>query len=239
MNLQDFADRSADNHLGSGDHLDHFVQYLKRPYDPRFCDARPSSNATQREFAVLYDFQSACVKQVLRSPVELNDLPAQNAQDLPQSQLLILRGHPSPEWVNAVANAFGVDAEFFYHHLELFSRKQGDPSWTRPPLASSSAREPRLRLTTLGTVNKPNQNAREEKHINRLRCHVRGVYKDYLEVTQQETRDVGVGTSLLRGVHVHSARYFSFDQDVSIWTKQSANGWCGKSEYILRLSKKD
>lgn len=230
VNVQEFASRSANEHLGSGDHLDCFAQYLKQPHDPRFCDAATKSETTQRDFAILYDFQSDCVKQVIRTAGELYDLKSRNAQNLePQSQLLVLRGHPSPEWINAVASTFEADAEFFYHHVELFSRKQGDPSWTWPPLASTLAREPRLRLTTLGTVNRPGQNAREEKHVNRLRSRVRDLYKEYLEDTQREAR-VGVGTSLLRGVHVHSAKHFSFEQDVSIWTKQSANGWCGKCE---------
>ncbi|KAF2160590.1 hypothetical protein M409DRAFT_28976 [Zasmidium cellare ATCC 36951] len=224
-NIQEFASRSADKHLSSGDHLDCFVQYLNQPYDPRFQDSQ-SASTEQRAFGVLYDFRSASIQQVLQNAGDLDDLKAQREQDVPESRLLILRGHPSPEWLNAISDAFEVDIEFFHHHLELFSRSRADPAWTWPPLSSTLAREPRLRITTHGTVNKPEHHAREEKHVNGLRSHVREIFKAYLEDTQREVK-VHVGTSLLRDIHVHGAETFSFEQDVSIWTKQLGNGWRG------------
>ncbi|EME42542.1 hypothetical protein DOTSEDRAFT_36394 [Dothistroma septosporum NZE10] len=216
------SEQSPSNHLHSGDHLEWLAEYLNRPFDRRLGSRLDRAVTHETDFVVAYQFlPDACTKETLWTPSDINKLPGENE---PHNQLLFMRGHPSPEWVNAIASKFSVSAEFFFHHLELFSRRKDDQVWTWPALKSQSTREPRLRLTTIGTMKKPGDAAHKDGHVHKIRKKVRSLFEDHLKDMRNE-ENVRIGTSLLRDVSIHDAKHFSLGQDVSMWTRQTSHGW--------------
>ncbi|KXT00873.1 hypothetical protein AC578_979 [Pseudocercospora eumusae] len=225
--LARFAKRYSHDHLCSGGHLDPLATYLSEPYT-RSIASKAGDQDTQ--FAVLFDFASDDdIETFLPSPYELAWIKERNAIDVEstaqsQSQLLILQGHPSPEWINAIADTFSVDPEFFYHHLGRFFRKKTATSHTWPPLASQGLKEPCLRVITRGILNKEAVEGRQERYMCKLRQDVHELFGTYQDFVRADN-GIDIGESLLRGISVHDASHFSYEQDMSIWTTQTRSGW--------------
>jgi hypothetical protein len=228
--LRLYASRLPQDQLHSGDHLEALWRYASRP------DRRGSIHATQQcrpvgdydpHFAVLYDFNEAQPEIPLKDPLELEEIEHRNEGAQRQSQLLFIRGHPSPEWIRAVGRTFGVDAQALYHHLWRF-QQQRDTARTWPPLASSAVQESRFCLSTLGCLNEPGRHERRDQHVQKLRNSAKAQMLDYLQKVRQSRQHVELGDSLLRQLSVHDGKNFSYEQYVTIWTRQSQKGWFGE-----------
>lgn len=224
--MKQYASRSAADYLQPGSHLKRFSDFLQRD------DAGDSSNCDV-DFAVLYDFQKAQPRFELQCPSDLESVTEDNSTSSGQSQLLLLRGYPSPEWLSAIGARFDVDPEFFEHHLRLDSSRGVQAANTWPLLSSAAVKEPRLRFTTLGYLQNLDEKVREASHVRKLRARATEVFGSYLRAVSN--RRVKRGDSLLRGIRVHDAFNFSFEQDVSMWTRQTDKGWIGKLAFDLLL----
>ncbi|KAK4614154.1 hypothetical protein CLAFUW4_09099 [Fulvia fulva] len=184
-------------------------------------DSRGPERPGNGTFAVLYDFQRTDPMVKLQHPAELTDYePHRQAQ----SDLLFLRGYPSPEWLSAVGSRVDVDIEFLEHHLQLYAKQPVQLARTWPPVASQAVMEPRLRLTTLGYLLDSDESTRSSvSHVQKLRQRTRGLFGSYLDSIRND--EVGLGDSLLHSICVHDGTNFSFGQDISICVKQTEIGW--------------
>lgn len=224
--------RSPSQYLISGSHLEHFVKYLRRPYQQASRPGAENNDAASRPrnkdhaFAILYDFQSAHRRTDLWEPSYVDVVIDRNTTSPAQSQILFMRGSESPEWLNAIGTAFDVEPEFFYHHTRLFSKRHNDGQWSWPPLASDRATTFRLSLTTMARLSQ-GTSARDEHRMRKLRDDSEETFVNYLKKVRKEER-LAIGDSYLRKVSVHDGSHLSVEQQVSIHVKHNSRGWFGK-----------
>ncbi|USW56189.1 Putative Mg2+ transporter protein, CorA-like/Zinc transport protein ZntB [Septoria linicola] len=226
--LRRYARRPPQKHLISGHHLSGLLDYVSQDTESRGPSLtsrlyRPSAD-DRSAFAVLYDFNEAQPEIKLECPTQLEHIVGKNAVAKHQSQLLFLQGHPSPAWIKAVGGAFGVDAQFFYHHLWRYSRKR-DTARTWPPLPSRAVKESRYCLTTLGYLDDAGRDERQESHVMKLRHEAENHMAEYLQQVRYGKQHAELGDSLLRSLSVHDGANFSYEQYVSVWTEQTTKGW--------------
>ncbi|KAK4497675.1 hypothetical protein PRZ48_010328 [Zasmidium cellare] len=214
--VRQYACRSAADRLYSGSHLQRLSDFLQRD------EGEFESNANIK-YAVLYDFAKAKPRIDLRNPSDLGRVVEANMGSQGQSQLLLLRGYPSAAWLSAVGAVFDVDPEFFDQHLRI-QCSQGARTASKWPFPSPSAvTEPRLRFTTSGFSQEMNERSRKASHVEGLRKGAKDIFSKYVrELSNGKAR---TGDSVLRGISIHDSVNFSFEQDVSIWTKQTDRGW--------------
>lgn len=138
-----------------------------------------------------------------------------------------MRGNPSPSWMNAIGAAFGVQREFFHHHIQEFLRQPIESAWDSPRLASERARKLRFPLTTRFHLNKPSKRTRDEDHVFSLRNKAEEKFGSYLKQVRLGA-NLFVGDPLLRRLSVHDGSNFSVEQNVSISCEHTDKGWFGE-----------
>ncbi|KAK8217441.1 hypothetical protein M8818_001197 [Zalaria obscura] len=130
---RDYADRvssyascKADKALYSGHHLDPLSRYLRSADE--FETTGSPENSTQSDFARLYDFTMPPDErgQVLASPAKIAESAREACCAPSQARILFLKGHPTPDYVDAIGSAYNVDPEFFRQHLAVVWTDAGD-----------------------------------------------------------------------------------------------------------------
>jgi hypothetical protein len=222
--IYNHAQKSAKNSLYPGDDFQWLATFLNQSSGHT---RQPSRSSRPALFASLYllqgldqawkDFPSGDLQSPERLQVADDYFYGNSTGSV--NQILFLRGYPTPEWLRTLGSYFFIDAEFFRQHLEfnLFPYKN---MFSAPSLPSSSSNIVRLRVTSLGLREMP------VSDITSFRQECRESMAQFEQRLGQSSVDVG--TSIVRRFSVHTAKYFSFEQDISIWYRQRGRGWIGK-----------
>ena len=140
-----------------------------------------------------------------------------------------MRGHQPPECLTRIGARFNLNPHFFLRHLEYLWSSRPLKLFSSPQLPSVSYRILRLKLVTLGE--------REEKRdwssssqIRSLRTKSENSMKDYLHDVTREYM-LNPGNSIVRTFNMHSTRYFSIEQEVTVTVQATDSGCLGMSKF--------
>ena len=151
-------------------------------------------------------------------------LSARDNASINNSTIVFMRGHQPPACLTRIGANFNIDPYFFLRHLEyLWSSRP--PRFLSPCLPSASTRILRLKLFTLGQ--------REEKggqsgnsQLELLRAKSESSMIDYQHDVTHENM-LNPGNSIVRAFNVHSTRYLSVEQEITVTVQAKDSGWSG------------
>lgn len=142
-----------------------------------------------------------------------------------EATILFMRGHQPPECLTRIGANFNINPYFFLRHLEYWWSSRPLKLFSSPYLPSASYGILRLKMITLGE--------REEKgswgsspQIQTLRAKSESSMTNYLHDVTREYM-LNSGDSIVRTFNVHSTRYFSIEQEVTVTTQATDSGWLG------------
>ena len=140
-----------------------------------------------------------------------------------ESQVIFLRGYPSPEWIKSIGACCRIeDAEFFRWHLRFQCRQKYCLS---QPLFSTFSNIIRLKFITIGSRQ---TNGNKQETVDKLREKAAKAMKNY----EQELKIgdmVKAGDSIIRDYHVLDEQHVVIEQEMSICITKSGSNWTGKS----------
>lgn len=230
---RDYADRvssyascKADKALYSGHHLDPLSRYLRSADE--FETTGSPENSTQSDFARLYDFTMPPDErgQVLASPAKIAESAREACCAPSQARILFLKGHPTPDYVDAIGSAYNVDPEFFRQHLGEHTLS-GHHAYRTSSLPSSRMLMPRLHTMTVGFCRSSSGERCGEDKVTQLRRLNEKGAEEYMNNLIQNDSAWELGSSYIRRLTVHDEDSFSMEQYMSICVNTTSNGWTG------------
>ncbi|KAF7506835.1 hypothetical protein GJ744_011181 [Endocarpon pusillum] len=143
------------------------------------------------------------------------------------SQLLILRGYPSPSWLCSIGASYDVDPEFFRRHLAFLTTSSDDSNQDgASKMPSSSANMFHFRLPTIGSYTGP---------VHTRGAQTLGGLRDMMQASMNLCRHklrIGAGwktgDSIVRQYNVHDIDQFSIEQAVTVYfsrLRHSSEHW--------------
>jgi hypothetical protein len=231
--------------LYPGDDFTDLADFLWRPYDTRPLPLRPSGGSPPTtehasRFASLYLHQVEA-KDLKHVPFET----IQEFEDLGDSvipgagsfALLVLRGYPSPPWLNALGARFGIDPELFQRHLS-FALPHGKSLSEIPAIQTlPSCHEDMvlIQTTTVGWRKDCARFRRSQADLELLRRKMADEMKGYTgEVSRLNCPDMALGDPVVRQFSVHGSDYFSLEQMMSFGAFKTGESWIGNFVYQTR-----
>jgi hypothetical protein len=215
-----------------GPHLDNLAAYLERGLDGLIFSlnnesGEPSQNQVPH-FLFLCDLKKPLSERVqeFKTPKEFWNYTAEQHYQTGQSNVLFLRGHPSPEWLVAIGTRYNIDYSFFGKHLH-FRSAVGKPDYFGHPTLPSNTCIPQLKVTTIGGLTRESSQAASQASLDTLRMKNQKNMQEYMEGLRLE-RNILTGESIVRDFSTHDESHFSLEQDISISVKQLDSGWIGE-----------
>lgn len=157
---------------------------------------------------------------------ELND-PAETER----SNIILLRGHPSPDWLNFIGATFDVDPEFFRRHLDFRYAKTLPHDFSQPTLPAATSNMTRLRISTIGCRWDKWGNSKQmsQKSLDNFRADAAKSMTDYsATLSRGRDADIATGDSVVRSFTVLDNEHFIIEQDISVCVNATASGCTGK-----------
>ena len=140
--------------------------------------------------------------------------------------MIFMRGHQPQDCLTSLGSMCNVNPLFFLRHLEYRWACRPLKLFASRSLPSASLHTIRLPIVTLGE--------REEKvgwggnsHVQSLRGKCELAMTNYLHDVTREFK-LQAGNSIVRAFNVHTARYFSIEQEVTVTVQARGNKWLGK-----------
>jgi hypothetical protein len=131
------------------------------------------------------------------------------------SQLVFIRGYPSPDWICHLGSQFRIDVEFFRQKLHFLEDKE---FYDLPPPPSNSPNILRIRVTSIFK----RQEALSLSDIQRLRA------TETKSIEKYQRRLHTPGESIVRHFSTHDASTFTIEQEISIYlVHKRVHGWTG------------
>ena len=140
-----------------------------------------------------------------------------------KSQIVFLRGYPSPEWLSALGTVFWIDPEFFKLRLRF---RNSTEYFSSPCLPSSLEDIIRLRLITIGSRIEKRGTSRSAA-VESLRSEGRKALRTYAHELIVKT-GVRRGDSIVRDYHVLDEKTFILEQEVYICLSKVGKSWAGE-----------
>jgi hypothetical protein len=180
----------------------------------------------QDEFAFLYELRPDVAPKAVRIPAPFST-PKAKQLDVDHNSLLVLRGYPSPDWINFLGSRYKIDAEFFHRHLSFFPSAHGKLQRPAFQLPSSQNTIFQLSLTSAGVQDDSNY---VDVHAKRVTAAAdMELYLHNLSVGQ----DWETGNSIVRSYDVHDGQDFSIEQTATIYfglLDAETEKWVGESD---------
>ncbi len=233
-----------------GEVFEHLATYLWRYFVPQAHHNNsvytPQSTAPANGFATvvsLYEQKSNSKPFMIKRLSQADDLPAidvcaqlSTADDRctidgnagrPESFLLFLNGHPSPQWLTAIGSRYQVDPRYFQSHLEFRTATERRNCFAWPSLPSSTDDIIRIRMITLGAqvANSPVLGL----DLESIRLHAEKRMGQYFRDLNTET-NVQLGDSVVRRFNIHDMEHYSLEQEVSVCFQKHSAGWLSMYE---------
>jgi hypothetical protein len=139
-----------------------------------------------------------------------------------ESQVIFLRGYPSPEWIKYIGGCCRIsDLEFFRWNLRFQCRRDWCLS---PPLSSASSKIIKLRFVTIGSRE---SSGKKQATVDELREKAdRGMqsYDHDLRIGSS----IKKGDSIVRDYFVLDERHVVIEQEMVICINKVGNNWTSK-----------
>ena len=166
-------------------------------------------------FAWIYYFKSdfPSIPRNPSSPAKLKSLDGSWQTYNSCGHLVLLRGYPSPQWLDSLGSVYHIDAEFWRQHLDFLGSSLDDVN-SSPSLPSSACDVLKLRITTVGVRNKFATTS-EQAHVTKLRREGSQAMEKY---NTDLRMGIGwrTGDSIVRGYTVYDSETFSIDQTITV-----------------------
>lgn len=140
-----------------------------------------------------------------------------------ETSLLFLRGRLSAEWIAHIGSWYHVDPEFWQRHMNFRSAFRQPDYFQLPSLPSSSSNIIHLRLVTVGSWETGGKYL-DQAGLDELRAEGARAMDEYHRHLRAGTF-IKDGSSVVRRFSVHTDKYFSIEQDVSICASKIGRGW--------------
>jgi hypothetical protein len=157
---------------------------------------------------------------------ELDQLPNILSPREPGSRhpaIIFMRGHQPPECLTRIGATCHANPLFFQRHLEYRWASRRFRLFSSPSLPSASFNTIRLRLVTIGERG-GHVSWRGHSDVQALRAKGEDAMVRYLHDVNREF-NLHAGDSIVRAFNVHSAQYFSIEQDATIVIQQLNSKW--------------
>jgi hypothetical protein len=196
-------------------------------------NARPRAPKRAFEFLVYYDLKKrgALRRKAFDSTSALETSKLDDPTETEHSNILFLRGYPSPDWLNTVGAKFDVDPGFFRQHLDFRYAKTIPHDFSQPTLPAATPNMTRLRISTIGSrLDK----WRSSKHLSQrslddFRGKAAKCMADYsATLSRGRGADVATGDSVVRSFSVLDNEHFVIEQDITVYLDATASGHTGK-----------
>ncbi|KAK0727159.1 hypothetical protein B0T26DRAFT_693284 [Lasiosphaeria miniovina] len=212
--VRDHSETSISNSLYSGQHFDNLARFLWEPYESTHHETFTHSSIERktRDFAWLYE-----LRPDLPASASILALGSRNGNHHSTSEdncLLILRGYPSPQWLNELGSQYNIDPEFYHRHLSFLVRgaeKQQNMSFVLP---SSQRTIFQMPLISVGT-----QANADHSNMPTTRANASAKMDTYLH-NLRIGHGWECGNSVVRGFTVHDEQLFSVEQKVTVYVSR-------------------
>jgi hypothetical protein len=214
--------------LHTGSHFMNLAAFLLQAYESHPSDLNPirtrtlDSSTQDDAFVVQY-----CLKNGLgakfnqyTSPAELWAFEDHIAQEQGSSNVLFLRGYPTPQWLNTVGAKFSIDPEFFRRHLDFRNATPASFDTSLPTLPSATFNMTKLKVTTMASRldTWTSLSQRRQVDLDRLRQETSTAFQVYQESLRRGgVLDAQPGDSIVRAFSILDHDYLAIEQDVSIY----------------------
>lgn len=219
--VRDHAETSITNSLYSGRHFNNLAQFLWEPYDSahqaRPYSARIPSSRRRRDadFAWLYELRPdmPAKPSALKLGISMRNGRHHSASDSKHNCLLILRGYPSPQWLNELGSQCNIDPEFLHRHLSFLvhgAEKQQRMSFVLP---SSQRTIFQMPLTSVG------MQANASHNLSATRAKASAEMETYLH-NLRVGHGWECGNSVVKEFTIHDEQLFSIEQKVTVYVSR-------------------
>lgn len=142
--------------------------------------------------------------------------PKSNHERSPKagSQLLILRGYPSPEWLDRIGTKYHLEPEFLRRHLDDIIPGSTVQQFDASTLPSASRNVFQLRFITVGT-RATNQLAEATTEIENLRLDSAAAMAQYRQ-TLRRRQGWKFGDSVVRDYELYDEEHFTIEQNITL-----------------------
>jgi hypothetical protein len=239
---------SSSQSLYPGNEFRDLSDFLSRPYpsaDTQWGPPPRSPPATHRKklFASLYLVTSEKLEPFSLNTVrELEDLGDSVLPGEKSFALLVLRGYPSPEWLNALGGKFGIDPEFFRSHLSFtfpFGRCLSEHPGSQT-LPSCHENMVSLHTTTVSSRQNPGQYHDSQARLESLRQSKSEEMRKHTKVfSKLGPSEIALGDPVARHYSVHGLDYYSIEQALSVGAFPVGGSWIGITSLNTALSTAD
>jgi len=219
-----YSERSKENHVFSGEHYGALARFFEnaRPthgrrtysgHEPLFCPLYVHINKSGQD-------KTKVIAYYALDDIRSNAANAVSPPDTHTSQLMIMRGWQSREWLRTLAAQCKIDPEFFRRYLDFIEMSS---YFDLPALPSTCQNLWRIRITTICRKEHP----LSSKDVQEGRKgDLEGVHK-YLNAIRASER---IGSSIVRRHAVISETTCIIEQDISFCVqKKKTGGWIGKN----------
>lgn len=143
-----------------------------------------------------------------------------------QSQIMFLRGYPSPQWLRLIGSKYHVDPEFFARHMDFRTTWDKSNNFSFPSLPSSSWHLIDLPVITIGYRDVATKQY-EQDEIHAMRKSEEIAMENYCH---QLCTGAGLkcGNSIVRKYYSLDETHFVIEQRISICLQELGTSWVGK-----------
>ncbi|KAK1749798.1 hypothetical protein QBC47DRAFT_395345 [Echria macrotheca] len=212
--VRDHSETSISNSLYSGQYFDNLARFLWEPYESTYRETFRQSQPRNktRDFAWLYELRTDSPASA--SSLSLGGRNGKHHSTSEDNCLLILRGYPSPQWLNELGAKYNIDPEFFHRHLSFLVRgadKQQQMSFVLP---SSQRTIFQMPLTSIGT-----QANADHSNLATARAKASAKMETYLH-NLRVGHGWQCGNSVVRGFTIHDEKLFTVEQKVTVYVSR-------------------
>ena len=142
-----------------------------------------------------------------------------------EATMVFIRGHQPPECLTCLGAKYNINPLFFLRHLEYRWSSRPFKLFESPSLPSAAFNIIQLQIITIGERD-DNLGLSGNFQIQDLRAKGEIGMKDYLKDLEREHR-LQAGSSIVREFNVHSARYFTLLQNITVTIQAKGDRWLG------------
>ena len=206
-----------------GDDFRHLADFLWQPYNTQL-NLPKRAAARDSYFASLYkiggDERVPLSCQSFATVEEVEKLHDRDIFTFSTFPLLVLRGYPSPEWLNILGGRFDIDPEFFQRHL-LFASVSGKNTSKNSPaliLPSCHANMVSLQVTNVGLRQSGIHPDRDQGTLGAIRADASNWMAAYMsKLASLDSSEIPTGNLFAREFSLLDFDCFLLEHTVSLY----------------------
>ncbi|CAH0027366.1 unnamed protein product [Clonostachys rhizophaga] len=185
-------------------------------------DSKPDRNSHSKEWSFVSCFNMADLPGLAKQlfPEGPSQLACKDCL-LYHPAIVFIQGYQLPQCLKSLGHMFKINPLFYQRHMEYFLPSTPSRLFDTSVLPSDTLNIIRLRIVTIG--DRGDNAWGSPSQIDNLRAMGQS---DMVEYVHRLCRQDGLeaGNSVVRAFNVHSAQYFSIEQDITVIVQSSKSG---------------